>query len=199
MTWLWKIPDMRTRVEFARRNAPGDLFTMIARFVVYYIARVLILVLKPVDYLGQSLFKIIFHLGRVLGLFYIGGLLFFMLLSALWIPFWGMLVGSSWLWLNYGWTRPILFIPGMILAVALTIVLMLVPDPEKQPKYVTIAQEWPLTWNLWYPPVVYFEKHNIWDPDVNPYEANRLFELLKGQKSERSEPTARKYDPERSN
>ena len=70
----------------------------------------------------------------------------------------------------------------MAFSLALTIILMLVPDPEKHPKYVTIAQEWPLTWNLWYPPLAYFEEHNIWDPDVNPYEADRLFNVQKSQR-----------------
>lgn len=182
MTWLWKVPDLRTRVDYARRNAPGDIFTQIARLVVYYASALIIFVLKPVDYLGRSIFTIAFHFGTVIGFFYVFGLLFFLVLSALWIPFWGLLVGSSWLWLKQAWTRPILLLPGMALSLALTVILMLVPDPEKHPKYVTIAQEWPLTWNLWYPPPVYFEEHNIWDPDVNPYEADRLFENLKSQR-----------------
>ena len=79
MTWLWKVPDMRTRVAFARRNAPGDIFTQIARFIVYYLSSLLIFVLKPVDYLGRSIFKVAFHMGTVIGFFYVFGLLFFML------------------------------------------------------------------------------------------------------------------------
>ena len=192
MTWLWKVPDMRTRVAFARRNAPGDIFTQIARFIVNYLSALLIFVLRPVDYLGRSIYKVAFHMGTVIGFFYVFGLLFFMLLSALWIPFWGLLVGSSWLWLRQAWTRPILLLPGMAFSLALTVILMLVPDPEKHPKYVTIAQEWPLTWNLWYPPLTYFEEHNIWDPDVNPYEADRLFNV---QKSQRQVATERDSGP----
>ena len=173
---------MRTRVAFARRNAPGDVLTQFARFLVYYVSSLLIFVLRPVDYAGRTLFKIAFHVGTVVGFFLVFPLLFFMILSALWIPFWGLLVGSSWLWLKYAWTRPILLLPGMALSIVLTFILMLVPDPEKHPKYVTITQEWPLTWNLWYPPLVYFEEHNIWDPDVNPYEAERLFNMHKRQR-----------------
>ena len=190
VTWLWKVPDMRTRVEFARRNAPGDIFTQIARFIVYYVSALLIFVLKPVDYVGRKLFSLAFHVGTVVGFFYVFGLLFFMLLSAVWIPFWALLVGSSWLWLRQPWTRPILLLPGMALSLALTVVLMLVPDPEKHPKYVTITQEWPLTWNLWYPPLVYFEEHNIWNPDVNPYEAERLYEIQQEQRREASRQDA---------
>ena len=169
-------------MAFARRNAPSDIFTQLARFVVYYTSTLLIFVLRPVDYLGRKFFDVFFQIGRVVGFFFVFGLLFFMILSALWIPFWGLLAGSSWLWLKQGWTRPILLLPGMALSLALTVILMLVPDPDKQPKYVTIAQEWPLTWNLWYPPRAYFEEHNIWDSDVNPYEAERLFNYYKSQR-----------------
>ena len=194
MTWLWKVPDLRTRIEFARRTAPQDVFTQIARLIVYYAAVSLIFVLTPVDYVGRSIGKAILSIGRVIGIFFVFGLLFFMLLSALWIPFWGLLVGSSWLWLNQAWTRPILLLPGVVLSIILTAVIMLVPDPEKNPKYVTLTREWPLAWTLYYPPPVYFEEHNIWDPDVNPYEADRLFRSY--QKRE-EEPVARKYDPDR--
>ncbi len=181
MTWLWTVPDLKTRIDYARRNAPGDMFTQFARFVVYYAAAFFIFVLKPIDYIGRSVFSFAFHIGRVVAFFYVFGLLFFFLLSAVWIPFWGLLVGSSWLWLNYGWTRPFLLLPGVALSMALTVILMLIPDPEKQPKYVKITQEWPLSWNLWYPPRVYFEEHKIWNPDVNPYEADRLFEMQQEQ------------------
>ena len=182
MTWLWKVPDLRTRVAYARRNAPGDIFTQFARFIVFYTSAFFIFVLKPIDYVGRSIFKAAFHIGTVVGFFLVFPLLFFLILSALWVPFWGLLVGSSWLWLNQAWTRPILLLPGVALSVVLTVILMLVPDPEKHPKYVTIAQEWPLTWNLWYPPLVYFEEHNIWNPEINPYEADRLYEIQQSRR-----------------
>ena len=182
---------MRTRVDFARRNAPGDIFTQIARFIVYYAAAFFIFVLKPVDYVGRWIFSMAFHIGTVVGFFLVFPLLFFFHLSAVWIPFWGLLVGSSWLWLNQAWTRPLLLIPGVALSTVLTVIIMLVPDPEKHPKYVTIMQEWPLTWILWYPPPVYFEEHNIWDPDVNPYEADRIFENLKNQREPAGEQDSR--------
>lgn len=169
-------------MAYARRNAPDDFFTQIARFIVYYTAVLFIFVLKPIDYVGRSIFRLAFHVGTVVGFFLVFPLLFFMILSALWIPLWGLLVGSSWLWLKYAWTRPILLLPGMALSMVLTVILMLIPDPEKHPKYVTITQEWPLTWNLWYPPLVYFEEHNIWNPDINPYEADRLFNLQTSQR-----------------
>ena len=182
---------MRTRVDFARRNAPGDIFTQLARFIVYYVAAFIIFVLRPVDYVGRSIFKLFFHIGTVVGFFLVFPLLFFFLLSALWLPFWGLLVGTSWLWLRQAWTRPILLLPGVALSMALTVIIMVVPDPEKHPKYVTIMQEWPLTWNLWYPPPVYFEEHNIWDPEVNPYEADRLYENLKSQREAAGDPDSR--------
>ena len=182
MTWLWKVPDMRTRVDFARRNAPSDIFTQIARLIVYYAASFVIFVLKPVDYVGRLIFSIFFHIGTVVGFLLVVPLLFFFLLSAAWIPFWGLLVGTSWLWLRQAWTRPILLLPGVALSLVLTVILMLIPDPEKHPRYVTITREWPLTWNLWYPPLVYFEEHNIWNPEINPYEADRIYEIEKSRR-----------------
>lgn len=194
MTWLWKVPDLRTRLEFARANAPSDTFTQAACLIVYHTVRFLALVLFPIDYAARSLGKTFDKLGRFFGLFYVGSLLLYLLLSILWLPFWGMLVGSSWVWLNYAWARPILLLPGAVLSMAMTVFLMFVPDPQKQSGYVSFTREWPLTWTLWNPPQSYFQEYNILDPDVNPYEAERLISDEAG-----SEPDAapRKYDPKR--
>ena len=186
MTWLWKVPDFKTRVAYARRTAPGDVFTQLARLLVNPITILLALVLAPVDYAARQL-------GRLSVIFVGWGLIFFFFLTLLWFPLWGMLAGSSWLWLNYAWTRPLLLLPGAALSIVLTVFLMLVPDPEKHPKYVTIAQEWPLTWLLWRPTFAYFDEHGINDPDINPYEWERLF----GDQTE-AEPIAEKYDPQKS-
>lgn len=194
MTWLWKVPDLRTRLEFARTNAPSDTLTQAACRIVYHTVRFIALILFPIDYAARSLGKLFDNLGRFLGIFYVGSLLLYLLLSILWLPFWGMLVGSSWLWLNHAWTRPILLLPGAVLSMAMTIFLMFVPDPQKQSGYVSFTREWPLTWTLWNPPPSYFQKYDILDPDVNPYEAERLL-----NEQAKSEPDAapRKYDPQR--
>lgn len=166
--------------------APGDIFTQVARLLVHRTTVFLAFILAPVDYAARAM-------GKLSVVFIAWGLLLFLLLSILWLPFWGLLVGSSWLWLNQAWTRPILLLPGAALCMVLTVFLMLVPDPQKHPRYVTLTQEWPLTWTLWHPPFVYFKEHNIWDPEINPYEAERLFGTRSGQ-----EPTAghyEKYDP----
>jgi len=183
VTWLWKTSDLKTRVAFARSSAPGDIFTKLARLIVNPITVFLVLVLGPVDFAARQL-------GKLSLVFAAWGLIFFFTLTVLWLPLWGLLTGSSWLWLNYAWTRPILLLPGAALSIALTLILIVIPDPEKHPKYVTIAQEWPLTWTLWHPPVAYFDEYDIKDPDINPYEWERLF----GEQA-KQEPTAGKYDP----
>lgn|GEM_PF-1473051 len=186
MTWLWKVPDLRTRVAFARKTAPGDIFTQLALVILHPITALLAMILAPVDFAARQL-------GKLSLVFAAWGLIFFFVLTALWMPFWGMLTGSSWLWLNYPWTRPILFLPGAALSIVLTVFLMIVPDPQKHPKYVTMAQVWPLTWQLWHPPLAYFEEYGIDDPDLNPYKVDQTFGSKPNQES-----APRKYDPTQS-
>jgi hypothetical protein len=149
MTWLWKVEDMARRVSFARVHSPTDFFTLLARLLVGTITSVLALVLWPLD-----------RIARIFGhflLFVVLGLFVLLILTAIWFPVWGLLVGTSWLWLRSQWYRPFLLIPGIIIAVVAQIFIMLVPDPHKDSKYTTLAREWPLSWNIWNPPSEYFD------------------------------------------
>ena len=148
MTWLWDPDDMELRVAFARSCSPTDLFTLIARLVVRRIATLLTFVLWPIDQaarvVGHGLIAVVL------------GFLVLIILTLVWFPIWGMLVGTSWLWFRYPLSRPFLLLPGIILAVVAAVYIILVPDPHKGKRYTDMAGEWPLTWQIWSPPLAYY-------------------------------------------
>ena len=153
LTWLWDISDMDQRVEWVRRHSPDDLATMIARYMITRITLVLAYALWPVDYVlrfvGKALVKLVL------------GLLLLLILTGIWFPIWLTLVGTSWLWLRSATYRPLILVPGMFVAIIAHIYIMLVPDPHKDPKYVNLIREWPLSWYIWKPPEAYFEETGI--------------------------------------
>ena len=160
MTWLWTVADIDFRVSFARAHGPSDFFTLVARLVVSKVSLVLELALSPVDRVGRVV-------GRGLVIFVIG--LFILLgLTAIWFLIWLLLMGSSWLWLKSFWYRPLIILPGMALAVVAFVFLMLVPDPQKNAKYLSLAREWPLSLHLWKPPNDYFRARREGSPDAGP-------------------------------
>ena len=77
--------------------------------------------------------------------------------TALWLPMYGFLVGTSWLWLNAWPLRPVLLLPGVAVAVIGETYVSLAPEPERDAKHakLSIAQEWPLSWYLLRPPPAY--------------------------------------------
>ena len=149
MTWLWEIEDLHIRVNFVRTHGPTDFFTLVSRYVVSRVTFVLSLLLMPADlvlrFIGRGLVALVL------------GLLLLLVLTGIWFPIWGLLVGTSWIWLKYSWPRPFLILPGILLAILAHIFIMLVPDPHKNSEYWTIAREWPLSWPLWKPPSLYYE------------------------------------------
>jgi hypothetical protein len=189
LEWHWRVPDILDRIRWSRRNPPSDIFTLLAISIVYHLGKLIEVVMLPVDYASRKL-------GQLSVLFVGWGLILFFLMTALWIPFWGLLMGSSWLWLRYPLTRPLLLIPGVPFALILTIVLMLVPDPEKQKRYVSIAQVWPLTWNLWQPPEQYYIDEGVSDDD-NPYAWERAFGSAESATAAAAAAEPQKYDPEK--
>ena len=156
MSWLWGVDDLDLRLTFARANEPADFLTVLARMLLPAVTGVLTLALFPVD-------KIMRLVGRaltalILGLFVLIGI------HGLWFIIWIPLMGTSWLWLRYPWTRPVLFLPGLLIATVGHIFLMLVPDPQKNAKYMLMTREWPLSWHLWKPSEAYFEANPTWRP-----------------------------------
>ena len=69
-----------------------------------------------------------------------------MLLSVIWFPLLGVILGSSWLWLRAPILRPVLILPGVVVAVVSDIYVSLVPDMgEKYQKLLKlgICDSWP--------------------------------------------------------
>ena len=101
MTWLWDVEDLDFRVSFARTHSPTDLLTLVARFLVSKVTLVLAFVLSPIDMVARLI-------GRGL-VAVVLGLLLLLVLTAIWFPVWGLLVGTSWLWLKSWWfpARPV--------------------------------------------------------------------------------------------
>ena len=149
MTWRWGVEDIDERVNFARSISPSDFFTMFARLIVSKVTSVLAFILIPFDILGRFIGKGL--VAVVLGFFVL------MFLDIVWLIVWGILIGTSWIWLKYPWARPLLVLPGMTLAVSAHIFIMTAPDPHKNNKYPRIAGEWPLTWLVWRPPDAYYQ------------------------------------------
>ena len=137
LSWLWNIADLENRILFARENGPVDSLTLIARFIILRVTNALSFFLNPIDkamqLLGHGLIAVVL------------GMLLLIVIHGFWFIFWLLLMGSSWLWLKLPWTRPLIFIPGIFLAIISHIVLILVPAPHKNPKYNSIACEWPIS------------------------------------------------------
>tara|TARA_B100000749_G_C18370821_1_gene441639 strand:+ start:646 stop:1116 length:471 start_codon:yes stop_codon:yes gene_type:complete len=151
VSWLWDIDDFDTRIAFAREFGPSDFLTLMVRVVISRSTNMLTVILGPVN----QLMKILGHglIAVVLGM------LVLIVIHGLWFIVWLWLIGSSWLWLNHPWSRPILVIPGILFAISGHVFLILVPDPHKNPKYNLIAQDWPLSVRLWHPTEAYFEAY----------------------------------------
>ena len=149
MTYRWNVDDIDLRVTFARMHGPTDFLTMVARIAVGRVTWLLTLALTPFDvvlrFIGKGLVSV------VVGFFVL------MFLDLVWLMVWGLLAGSSWLWLTYPWLRFVLILPGIPLAIIAHMFIMLAPDPHKNARYFRVAGEWPLTWRLWRPADAYFD------------------------------------------
>ena len=69
------------------------------------------------------------------------------MLSAVWLPFLGFLLGSSWLWLKVPFFRPLL-LPGVIIARLANVYVSLVPKMGEHYQKVlkmTLCDSWPLS------------------------------------------------------
>ncbi|MFH1140519.1 MAG: hypothetical protein V1724_02360 [Chloroflexota bacterium] len=79
------------------------------------------------------------------------GLLLFPL-SVIWLPFLGVLLGTSWLWIKIPVLRPFLLLPGITIARVADVYISLIPDMgEKYQKVLKMAfcDNWPVSWLLW--------------------------------------------------
>jgi hypothetical protein len=69
-------------------------------------------------------------------------------LSAIWMLFFGLLLGSSWLWIRAWYLRPVLLLPGVLIAAIGFAYVSLVPDMgEKYQKALKLGlcDSWPFS------------------------------------------------------
>jgi hypothetical protein len=139
-----QINNLNERIRAGRANGPSDIFTKCARILVKFTTSSLVL-LTPI-------YRVTTAVGGCLIIFTIG---FFALpISFVWLPFYYLLEGTSWLWLRAWYLRPILLFPGVIIAFIADLYVMLMPDFERGAKRTkrAICEEWPLSWYLIRPP-----------------------------------------------
>lgn len=144
------ISDMEYRISLAKAHAPKDVLTKIAILSLKLITTIFI-VLLPLQMVTTAI-------GGCLIAITFGILLF--VLSVIWWPFMILLLGTSWLWLHAWYLRPILLVPGVLIATLADLYIMLTPDPERDSKHakLSIAGEWPLSWYLIKPPAEYYRR-----------------------------------------
>jgi hypothetical protein len=129
---------MEERVAFARARGPSDIFTSTAKLLTTALTGILGIVLIPVELvttaLGGCLLALTFGLLAVL-------------LTVIWLPLFGLLVLTSWLWIRVAVLRPLLLLPGVVVAVISYVFVALMPDPERDAKHgkLALASGWPLT------------------------------------------------------
>lgn len=159
MSYDWRqIADMEYRIRLAHAHAPADFLTK-AAMLGTKVATGALVVLLPIQIVTTAVG------GCLIGLTF--GILTFVL-TLIWWPFFGFLVGSSRLWLWAWYLRPILLLPGVIIATIADLYVMLAPEPEREAKHakLSITSEWPLSWYLIRPPVAYYGGKT----DVEPEE-----------------------------
>jgi hypothetical protein len=138
------VADLRERIRAARNSGPADIVTKFTRRLVEYTTSLLV-TLTPVT-------KVTTAVGGCLVVITIGILA--LPISFGWWPFNYLLAGSSWLWLHAWYLRPVLLIPGLIIAFIGDLYVMLMPDFERGSKRTkrAICEEWPLSWYIKHPP-----------------------------------------------
>ena len=141
---FWQEDDLDDRVKAARAGAPADILTKLARYLTKAITSILVILLP--------LAKLTSAVAGCLIVFTIGFLSFVFLV--VWLPLYHILITTSWLWLKAWYLRPILLIPGIVIAFVSDIWVLLTPDFRRRAKQKkqAMCEEWPLSWYLVNPP-----------------------------------------------
>ena len=129
---------VNAQLEEARTEGPRDFLTI----GTWIFNGILNLLLLPAIFLVPVF---TFVLGLAVTATF--GLLLFPL-SVLWLPFFGTLLGTSWLWLKIPVLRPFLLLPGVIIARVANLYVSLTPDMgEKYQKVLKmgLCDAWPLS------------------------------------------------------
>lgn len=126
----------------ARMLGPQDPLTLVAfalNGVLRFLLLLPVLILTPVSTLILGL---VFRLPLV-------GLIPLLALSIIWLPLMGLLLATSWLWVKIPILRPILLVPGVLLANVTFAYVSLVPDMgEKYQKVLKLGlcDSWPFSY-----------------------------------------------------
>lgn len=141
---FWQEDDLVDRVQMAKAGAPADLFTGLTRLLVKAVTSILVILL-PIAKLTSAV-------AGCLIVFTVGFLSFVFLF--VWLPLYHLLIATSWLWLKAWYLRPILLIPGIVIALISDIWVILTPDFRRKAKQKkqAMCEEWPLSWYLVNPP-----------------------------------------------
>ncbi len=119
-----------------------DRSTQAARFLVKVLA-VVLAVLIPV--------RLVVHFILSLLTFSLYRLPLSLLASLVWMPIFGGLLGTSWMWLKAPPLRLVLLPAGLLLVFLGEVLLMVAPPPipadyQERWEKATILEEWPLSW-----------------------------------------------------
>ena len=138
------INELKERIRAAKENAPSDIFTKLAKILVKFTTSLLVNI-SPISNLTST----------VSGCLIVLTIGFFALpIAFFWLPFYYPLMWLSWLWLKAWYLRPLLLIPGVIIAFLGDLYVALTPDFERGSRITKLAicEEWPLSWNIKNPP-----------------------------------------------
>jgi len=70
-------------------------------------------------------------------------------LNVIWMAFFAMLLGTSWLWIRAWYLRPLLLVPGVLIAVLADVYVSFVPDMGKKYQKIlkmTLCDSWPYSY-----------------------------------------------------
>ncbi len=120
-----------------------DFFTNITRYTNKGIISVIAIPLFPIQLVTTFVLGLLAKI--TFGIFlWIG--------SVIWMPFFALLIATSWLWLRVPLLRILLFFPGIILAVVSNIYATLMPcmgEWDARKIKIDLCYIWPLSWNLY--------------------------------------------------
>ena len=93
LTYRWKPEDFSTRIEFAEKNYPSDLFTKLIRTIIPQLLIFCNFILNPIN-------KLSYGVGRLLTKLILG-LLILAIFDVIWLFFWLIIIGLSKSWMKF--------------------------------------------------------------------------------------------------
>ena len=153
MTWRWDATDIPARLRYALKFAPTDILTLFSMFVMKHCCSAIAMVVWPFELVLKGTLGFLLKGGCV----FVWGMLILMILDLVWMSIWMLVMLSSSAWIKMRWMRPILVIPGLVLALAAYIFVSLAPDPQKNSEYHILIKSWPMSWRVWSPKEEYFK------------------------------------------